>query len=434
MNAIKTLVIAALLAAGGIGLYVKINNLPDPQPPPGFSNTWGTPPQIEVEGSDLSLGLPPVAGSSSRPGAMPAPSGVSGGAAAVPGFAPRTPGAGGPQTTMQMMPPAEGQAPPLMPKTDSLAPPGIEPTSMGPAAPETTVGGSPAPSPAPLTATPTAPLTARSTADRYQSTSPDDTPMAPMGPTGSAEVPQGARKSLKETSQEVQRALDRGNLAEALLLLTPWYADPSLSTEQSHGLAELLGRLAGSVIYSREHHLEPAHVVREGETLAGIAAEWNVPEELVANVNGVPVAGRLEPGQELKVVRGPFSAVVHVDRKEMVLMVGGRYAGRFPIGVGRERSEVAGEFVVKNKMPNPPYFGRDESIDADDPRNPLGEHWLGLVDPSSGASSGPFAIHGTNDPASLDRDDPRGYIRLAPRDANDAFEILSVGSKVIIRR
>ena len=366
MNAIKTLFIAALLAAGGIGLYIKINNLPDPQPPPGFTNTWGTPPQIEVEGSDLSLGAPPVAGSSSRSGAMPAPMGAA--AAGVPAFAPPAPRAGGPQTAMQAMPPGGGQAPPLVPKTDSQTPPGFAATSMdhaamGHAPPETSVGG------------PTASSTAPPSADRYSTTLPAD---APTAPRGSAEAPQGPKKSLEEISQEVQRALGQGDLAEALLLLSPWYADPSLSPQQSQGLAELLGRLAGSVIYSREHHLEPAHVVREGETLAGIAAEWNVPEQLVANVNGVAVDAPLEPGQELKVIRGPFSAVVHVDRKEMVLMVSGRYAGRFPIGIGRERSDVAGEFVVKNKMPNPPYYGRNETIDAGRPAKSLGRALAGF--------------------------------------------------------
>ena len=76
----------------------------------------------------------------------------------------------------------------------------------------------------------------------------------------------------------------------------------------------LLGQLAGTVIYSTEHQLEPARVVKPGETLETIAKEYNVPWQLLAKINGIPAPDQLRPGQELKVVRGPFSAVVDLHR------------------------------------------------------------------------------------------------------------------------
>ena len=46
-------------------------------------------------------------------------------------------------------------------------------------------------------------------------------------------------------------------------------------------MESLLGQLAGTVIYSTEHQLEPARVVKPGETLETIAKEYNVPWQLL---------------------------------------------------------------------------------------------------------------------------------------------------------
>ncbi len=48
----------------------------------------------------------------------------------------------------------------------------------------------------------------------------------------------------------------------------------------------LLSQLAGTVVYSTEHQLEPARVVKPGETLETIAKEYNVPWQLLAKING----------------------------------------------------------------------------------------------------------------------------------------------------
>ena len=42
------------------------------------------------------------------------------------------------------------------------------------------------------------------------------------------------------------------------------------------------------MIYSTEHQLEPARVVKPGETLDTIAKEYNVPSQLLAKINGIP--------------------------------------------------------------------------------------------------------------------------------------------------
>jgi lipoprotein-anchoring transpeptidase ErfK/SrfK len=133
------------------------------------------------------------------------------------------------------------------------------------------------------------------------------------------------------------------------------------------------------------------------------------------------------------VVRGPFSAVVELTKLELTLMLNGRYAGRFPIGVGRDCDRLEGCYEVRHKVVNPQYYGPDRiDIDADDPNNPYGEFWIGLAEQGSPDSS--IGIHGTNDPENLHRVGGRGTICLGNRDIDDLFGILSIGSRVLIRR
>ena len=148
---------------------------------------------------------------------------------------------------------------------------------------------------------------------------------------------------------EIQSALDQGKLPQAHELLSKWHGDPSLTPAEAEKVESLLGQLAGTVVYSTEHQLEPARVVKPGETLETIAKEYNVPWQLLAKINGIPAPDRLQPGQELKVVRGPFSAVIDLDRKQLTLMLGDRYAGTFQVTMPGGSAVNEGQWMVEGK-------------------------------------------------------------------------------------
>ena len=257
----------------------------------------------------------------------------------------------------------------------------------------------------------------------------------PSTPDGSAtNAPPANSGTFATAHRAAQELLDHGDLAAAHLLLSPWYGNVTLLPNETAELSDLLGQLAGTVIYSRQHLLGPAHRVQPGETLESIAGVYQVPWQLLAKINGLPSPANVTVGQELKVIQGPFSAVVRTERREMVLLVGGRYAGHFDVGIGRDAQLVEGEWSVNQKQTNPVYNGPAGTIAADDPTNPLGEHLIGLSALSPVGGSPRFFIHGTHDPTSIQADDPRGFVRLAPRDAEDVYDILTIGSKVTIRR
>jgi len=237
--------------------------------------------------------------------------------------------------------------------------------------------------------------------------------------------------------EAVQKKLDEGKLAEAHLALSSLYGNPDLPPDMARQITELLDQLAGTVIYSRGHYLEPAYFSQPGETLEQIAQRYNVPWQLLAKINGLlppdapcmddsAKARPLPPGTELKVVRGPFDAIVNLEQRTLTLMLQGRYAGRFRIGLGRDVPNPEGEYTVCNKVLGPAYYGPDGvTLEPFDPRNPLGEAWIGL--------SERLGIHGGADPQNLEGD-TRGTIRVSRRDLHDLYGILSVGSRVTIMR
>jgi len=226
----------------------------------------------------------------------------------------------------------------------------------------------------------------------------------------------------------VRAKLDGGRLDEAHEMLSSWYNDPTLSPSQAREVEQLLDQLAGTVIYSRQHWLEgkPYKVV-QGDTLEQIAQQYNVPSGLLAKINGIRDPQDLRPGQELKVVRGPFDGVISLERFEITLMLNRRYAGRFPIGAASNLAKMEGSYRVLSKTKNPTYYyGNNQCIDANDPDNPLGKYLIGL--------DKDMAIHGTNDPANIGHLTDRGWISLGAEDIEDLYDILSVGSRITIRR
>ncbi len=244
-----------------------------------------------------------------------------------------------------------------------------------------------------------------------------DATAAPTSTTPTTVATTPVESSFVEAWPTIQAALDRGELAEAHQQLSRWYGDPSLTPTDTERVDTLLGQLAGTVVYSTEHRLAPAHVVKQGETLETIAAQYNVPWQLLAKINGVPAPNQVQPGQELKVIRGPFAAVVDLARNQLTLTVDGRYAGKFPVTVTPGQPVSDGEWVVDKKT-NEQAPGRALLLRGGSP--------------TPGVAGTPTLIIASD---SLPVTPADGMvIKVAAKDAVELSDILSVGSRVITRR
>ena len=239
----------------------------------------------------------------------------------------------------------------------------------------------------------------------------------------SATKPTGDR-GLTNALITADNQYSKDRLKEALATLSLFYNAPNATEAQR---TELLGRLdplARQVIYSKRHLLEQPYRVARGETLQEIGKKFDVPWQLLANINGVTDPVAILPGTELKVVKGPFSAQVDLKRKELTLFAGDLYAGRFPIEVGNEPVPKPGTFTVQDKQVDRTFYGATGApIEAGNPNNPYGDVWLDL--------GGQLCIHGSPYPT---RPTDRGCISLPGDSASDLYGILSQGSSVTIRR
>jgi len=411
MNSLKNLMIIAVLAAVGYGVYVSLSrNDVDSGQPLSIADGWPSSPKVEMPDASASTSAPLLPSSvGNRPSVAPAVAPLKPYPSSAPLAAVPSPGSGA--TLGVPMPPGSVSSM-TMPNAVSHA------------------QGNPAARPA----------------NRSPSSNVVHNLAPPPGVTAASGVmpsePNPTERLLQnkfaDFMKAVQKKLDGDKLAEAHLALSTLHGNPDLPPEQAKQVTQLLDQLAGTVIYSRQHYLEPAYIAKQGETIEQIARQYNVSWELLARINGLMPPGAtsdqndvknrpLPEGMELKVVRGPFDAVVQLDKRELTLMLQNRYAGRFPIGVGRDQPQLDGEYTVCNKTLNPAYHGPDNvKFASRDPQNPLGTAWIGLTDH--------IGIHGASDPGSVGRDDNRGTICVGQRELQDLYGILSVGSRVKIVR
>lgn len=223
---------------------------------------------------------------------------------------------------------------------------------------------------------------------------------------------------------EVDQLLREGKLSEALLGLTRARYGTGTPTVESQGIDTLLNQLAGSVIYSEESYLEPPYSVQPGDTWENLAGRYGITSTFLARINKLDESQPLSVGQSLKVVHGPFDGTVSLGRRELILTVNGRYAGRFPIAVGDDARGASGSYIVQSKTRNPTYHDGNRAYPPGDPGNPLGECLINL-DQGIG-------LHGTASPAALSGDGGPGWFRLSNQDINDLDTIFSVGSRIVI--
>ncbi len=222
--------------------------------------------------------------------------------------------------------------------------------------------------------------------------------------------------------RDVDARIEVGEILEAHAVLSKLYwKEPDVRAM----IRERLEKTAAEIYANPNAHFAEPYDVQFGDTLDSIAKHFDVPWQYLARLNGV-TAQTLQAGQKLKVLKGPFGAVVDLNRFEMTIHAHGWFVRRYAIGIGQDQKTPHGEFTIQNKLKNPTWYNPDGGVvDGDDPSNPLGEYWLGLGDH--------LGIHGTIDPSSIGAALSRGCIHLGDADIAEVYQLLGEGSQVVIR-
>lgn len=215
-------------------------------------------------------------------------------------------------------------------------------------------------------------------------------------------------------------------------------ASPADAAMLRRRLADLNETLVFSPTVAAGDPLSETYVIQPGDRLITIARSHNVNTDwrFLQRVNRLSDPGRLRVGQKLKLVKGPFHAVITKRDYRLDLYAnatdpdGNRlYIRSFPVGLGEYNSTPIGKWVVRpgSKLINPHWVNprTGQRFASDDPLNPIGEHWIGLtgVDPNTEVLSG-YGLHGTIEPQSIGQDASMGCVRMLPADIELLYELL----------
>lgn len=348
-----------------------------------------------------------------------------------PAFLPETDNAGGHSVAPE---------PRVIPRADSVAQ-----SPFGPAAPEFV----PAPTVTPDPATPTTagerpitPVSAAAAPGGRLASSPgivlaagDDVPAAiespepptaaepptnPFGDPAATAAPPG-EFDFSEIDANLAAGTKDADVAAHRKLSELYWQQPELRPQ----LYDRIEQTARRIYFQPQPHYFSEYVVEPGETLQAIARKYHVTWEYLERLNRID-APRMRAGHALKVIKGPFAAVVDLSDYELTVHCHGHFVYRFPVGIGKDGSTPIGSFTVEDKVKNPRYDGPDGSIAADDPANPIGERWISI--------GNGYGIHGTIDPDSIGSNESRGCIRLHNEEVEVVYDLLTVGSEVVIQR
>ncbi len=265
----------------------------------------------------------------------------------------------------------------------------------------------------------------------------------------------GSTPSVTDTARNLlgaaERSLTENKPVVARELLNRALRDPTLSAADRAAVRDRLARINDDLVFSPKVHADDAlsgsYVVQSGDSLERIARrnDLAVDWRLLQRVNRLSNPNRIQVGQSLKLVRGPFHAVVSKSAYRLDLYAGPPadesawvYIRSFPVGLGEGDSTPVGRFVVKrgSKLINPHWVNprTGQKFDADDPMNPIGERWIGIEGLGDDSVKTGYGLHGTIEPHSIGRQMSMGCVRLLADDVELVYEMLAEGvSRVTIR-
>jgi lipoprotein-anchoring transpeptidase ErfK/SrfK len=239
---------------------------------------------------------------------------------------------------------------------------------------------------------------------------------------------------------QAQRASQQGDLITARTAYSA-ALDKHLPPGQEDQIRTELTKLADETIFSPRRApgdpLTDTCVVQPGQTLRTIATQYKITDNLLAKINGIANRQLIRAGQTLKVVHGPFHAVVDKSDHCIYAYLQDVLVRSYRVGLGANDSTPTGQWRVKDKLINPTYYPPRGGtvIAADDPNNPLAERWIGL-EGVSGPAKGQdrYGIHGTIDPDSIGKSVSMGCIRLHNPDVEELFDMLIVTDSLVTVR
>lgn len=241
---------------------------------------------------------------------------------------------------------------------------------------------------------------------------------------------------------EGDRALKDGKLIEARAKFSKALLHADATENDREALRTKLTTINQDLVFGPAvtpgDNLVESYKVQSGDALERIkkkrelATDWR----LIQRVNKLSNPNAIRVGQTLKLVRGPFHAVVNKAAYRLDIFAGSPddpanwlYIKSYKVGLGEGNSTPVGNYTIKknSKLINPPWVNprTGEKFAADNPQNPIGEYWIGWQGVGDSSTNQGYGFHGTIDPASIGQQKSMGCVRLGSTDVAELYELLT---------
>jgi peptidoglycan hydrolase-like protein with peptidoglycan-binding domain len=121
--------------------------------------------------------------------------------------------------------------------------------------------------------------------------------------------------------------------------------------------------------------------------------------------------------------------IINKSNNQLAYYSNSKLVKTFKVGTGRQPSYTPeGKFKIVNKIKNRPYYSGN--IPGGDPRNPLGNRWLGIN--ARGTWGTTYAIHGNSNPNSIGGYVSAGCVRMYDNEVEWLYSKVKVNTPVII--
>ncbi len=249
-----------------------------------------------------------------------------------------------------------------------------------------------------------------------------------------------AVSKLKELLGQADKALAANDPIKARILLNQAYA-PTLPEEVQNQIREKLNQSAKMWLFSLNRFendpLCGSYKVVSGDNLKAIGRKYGVPYQFIMRINNIRDETKLRANQNIKVINGPFHAMVDKSQCVIDIYLGETFVCSYQISIGLPgRDTPTGVWRVRanSKLINPEWTDPDtgKKFYPDDPLNPLGERWIGLdgIEGNALNQTG-FGIHGTIEPEKIGKPASRGCIRMLNKEVEVLYDMLQEGKSLV---
>ncbi len=232
-----------------------------------------------------------------------------------------------------------------------------------------------------------------------------------------------ARDSDLERGQQLLAA---GDLRKARMALSIALTK-ALNEEEENDALKSLAEINAKIFLSTGDMGDcEIYEVSSGDTLSMIAQRKGTTVEMIQRLNALK-GTKLMVGQRLKLLKGTFSVTVYRDRFIMDIKLDSAFIKRYRVGLGVDNCTPLGEFVVKNRIPEP----ADGSYPFGHEKHRLGHRWLGL---RSDAGHKGYGIHGcrAEEEKDIGTGCSQGCVRMGKDDLDEFYDVVPTGTKVVI--